>query len=143
MKPRVLVVSLTILAAAAAGAAGIAAAGSDPPRRAPLTLPAADSFRTGPCRDAAEPILALGRLTYDRDGATKLPATDYPFLKEQADKLAAVRDRAEPALQERFAAVLTAIGFVRIRPGAAYDPQLIEDLESARASLQNTCVTQG
>jgi hypothetical protein len=143
MKARVLVVSLTMLAAAAAGAAGIAACGSDGPQRAPLALPAAESFRAGPCRDAADPILALGRLTYDRDGATALSAGDYQILVEQAQKLVAVRDRAEPALQEPMTAVLTAIGFVRIRPGRTYDPQLMKDLEAARANLQNTCVDQG
>jgi hypothetical protein len=143
MRPRLLAVALTILATAAAGAAGIAACGSDAPERAPLTLPAADSFRTGPCRDAADPILALGKLTYDRDGAPSLQASDYQVLVEQAQKLLAVRDRAEPAMQERIQAVLTAIGFVRIRPGKTYDPQLMKDLESARATLQGTCVDQG
>jgi hypothetical protein len=128
---------LLIIAALAAGPAGC---GADPPRRAPLTLPAADSFQPGACRDAADPILALGRLTYDRDGVKSLSAGDYTILVEQGEKLIGVRDRTEPALRERVNAVLSAIGFVRIRPGKAYDPQLMKDLETARAALQSACV---
>jgi hypothetical protein len=144
MKARVLAVSLTITAlAAAAGLAGLAACGADKPDRPPLVLPAAGDFKGGVCRDAADPILALGKLTYDRAGAKKLPAADYPFLVQQNDKLIAVRDRAEPAVKDRLNAVLQAIGFVRIRPGKAYDPQLMTDLETARAALQSECVDQG
>jgi hypothetical protein len=144
MKARVLTVSLILAAlAGAAGVTGLVACGADGSDRPPLTLPAADSFRPGACRDAAGPVLALGKLTYDRAGATSLPAADYPFLVEQSDKLLAVRDRAEPAVLERVNAVLTSIGFVRLRPGKAYDPQLMTDLESTRAALQSECVRQG
>ena len=144
MKVRVLAVSLTIAAlAGSAAVAGLVACGADTPDRAPLVLPAAGDFKPGACRDAADPILALGRLTYDRAGAKKLPARDYPFLVQQNDKLVTIRDRAEPAVRDRMNAVLMAIGFVRIRPGKAYDPQLMTDLESARAALQSECVGQG
>src|SRR5262245_34981376 len=108
MRARVLAVSLTL--AALAGSAGLARCGADHPGRPPLTLPSADSFRPGACRDAADPVLALGKLTYDRAGARTLPAGDYRLLVEQSDKLSAVRERAEPAVQERVSAVLTAIG---------------------------------
>jgi hypothetical protein len=141
MKARVLTVFLTIVAFA--GAAGVAGCTADKPGRPPLALPAADSFKPGVCRDAADPILALGKLTYDRAGAKKLAASDYAFLVEQGERLLAVRERAEPALQERMNGVLAAIGFVRIRPGKVYDPQLMTDLETARAALQSECVKQG
>jgi hypothetical protein len=142
MKARVLTVSLILAAlAGAAGVTGLVACGADD--RPPLKLPAADSFRPGACRDAADPVRALGKLTYDRTGAKSLPAGDYPFLVEQSDKLLAVRDRAEPAVLERVNAVLTSIGFVRLRPGKAYDPQLMTDLENTRAALQDECVRQG
>jgi len=144
MKVRVLAVCLTITAlAGSAAVAGLAACGADQPGRAPLVLPAASDFTPGTCRDAADPILALGKLTYDRAGATTLPAGDYPFLAQQNDKLVPVRDHAEPAVRDHLNAVLTAIGFVRIRPGKAYNPQLITDLEAARAALQSACVKQG
>jgi hypothetical protein len=143
MKARVLALSLTIAAlAGSAGLAGLAGCTADKPGRPPLTLPAADQFKTGVCRDSADPILALGKLTYDRAGAKTLPVGDYQFLVEQGEKLIAVRDRAEPAVLERMNAVLAAIGFVRIRTGKTYDPQLMVDLETARAALQAECVGQ-
>ena len=141
MRARLFAVTLTIAALAPAGL--LAGCGPDRPDRPPLTLPAAGDFRPGACRDAADPIRALGQLTYDRAGARTLPATDYPFLVEQSDKLVAVLERAEPAVRERLDAVLTAIGFVRIRPGKTYDPQLLTDLEIARATLQSECVRPG
>jgi len=113
MKARAFAVSLTI--AALAPASLLAGCGADNPARPKLTLPAADSFRAGACRDAADPILALGRLTYDRADAT---------------------------VQERMNDVLAAIGFVRIRTGKTYDPRLMTDLETARAALQTECVRQ-
>jgi hypothetical protein len=144
MKARVLTVSLILAAlAGAAGVTGLVACGADGSDRPPLTLPAADSFRPGACRDAADPVLALGRFSYDRAGAKTLPASDYAFLVEQVDKLLAVKERAEPAVLERVNALLTAIGFVRIRPGKAYDPRLMTDLEDTRAALQDECVRQG
>ena len=144
MKARVLTVSLILAAlAGAAGLTGLVACGADGSDRPPLKLPAADSFRPGACRDAADPVLALGKLTYDRAGAKTLPAGDYPFLVEQTDKLLAVKERAEPPVLERVNALLTSIGFVRIRPGKAYDPQLMIDLENTRAALQAECVRQG
>src|SRR3954453_13515947 len=85
MKARAFAVSLTI--AALAPASLLAGCGADNPARPKLTLPAADSFRAGACRDAADPILALGKLTYDRAGKKALPAEDYTFLVEQGEKL--------------------------------------------------------
>jgi hypothetical protein len=140
MKARAFAVSLTI--AALVPASLLAGCGADNPARPKLTLPAADSFRAGACRDAADPILALGRLTYDRAGRKTLPAGDYPFLVEQGEKLLAVRDRADATVQERMNDVLAAIGFVRIRTGKTYDSRLMTDLETARAALQTECVRQ-
>lgn len=136
MKARVLALCTTIAASLLAGC-------TDGPDRPPLALPATDQFRPGVCRDIADPVLALGHLTYDRAGATKLPTGDYPFLAEQGGKLLAARDRADAPTQDRLTAVLTAIGFVRLRTGKAYDPHLMTDLETARAALQAECVRPG
>lgn len=122
--------------------AGAAACTRDRPARPPLTLPAADRFRPGACADAADPVLALGRFTYDRAGADRLPRADYPFLAEQSRRLVAVRDatQTDPAVRDRLVTLLISLGFVRVRPGAAYDPTLLSDLETARAAVQDTCV---
>jgi len=109
--------------------------------RAPLAQPAPEQFSPGVCRDAADPILALGRFTYDHDGDRKLEKADYAELTANGEKLLAVRDKAQPAVTERISAVLTSIGYIRVRPGATYDPQLLRDLETARKALQDSCVT--
>jgi hypothetical protein len=141
MRTRTVAVVLISLAVAVTAVA-IGAAVTGGPRRPPLKLPAASAFPEGTCRDAADAVLALGRFTYDNAGAKRLPAASYPFLKQRSEQLAAVREGAEQALSGRIDAVLTAIGFLRLRPGKAYDPQLLRDLETTRADLQQTCVSQ-
>ena len=133
---------LISLAVATVAAVAVGAAVTGDPRRPPLRLPAASAFPAGTCRDAADAVLALGRFTYDNADASRLPADSYPFLRQRAEQLAAVGEGAEQALSGRIDAVVTAIGFLRLRPGKAYDPQLLRDLEAARADLQQTCVSQ-
>jgi hypothetical protein len=132
--------STRVLASALAAAAIAVFAAGCGAGRPPLSLPAADSFRAGTCRQAADPVLALGRFAYDRDGAKSLAEADYTLLVDQGNKLLALRDKAEPDISRRISAVLTSIGFVRIRPGTSYDPQLLRDLEAARLQLQNACL---
>ena len=141
MRTRVLI-SLAVATVAAAAAVAVGVVVTDGPGRPPLKLPAASAFSAGTCQDAADAVLALGRFTYDNADASRLPADSYPFLKQRAEQLAAVREGAEQALSGRIDAVLTAIGFLRLRPGKAYDPQLLRDLETTRADLQQTCVSQ-
>ena len=141
MRTRTVAVVLISLAVAVT-AVVVGAAVTGGPRRPPLELPAASAFQEGTCRNAADAVLALGRFTYDHADAKRLPAASYPFLKQRSEQLAAVREGAEQALSGRIDAVLTAIGFLRLRPGKAYDPQLLRDLETTRADLQQTCVGQ-
>jgi hypothetical protein len=54
----------------------------------------------------------------------------------------AAPDPRQQALSPRIDAVLVAIGFMRLRPGKAYDPALLRDLEAARADLQGACVSR-
>jgi hypothetical protein len=158
MKVRTVALALTLVAAVVV----VAAAATGGAHRPPLRLPAASAFPDGPCRDVAGPVLALARFTYEHEGEAGLPASAYPFLRQRGEELVmtrkalsgsggsgsggagqqGARDSAEQALSARIDAVLTAIGFVRLRPGRAYDPQLLRDLETARAALQKTCVTQ-
>jgi hypothetical protein len=148
MKVRTVTVALTVAAGAMVAAVAVT---TDDPRRPPLRLPAASAFPPGPCRDAADVVLSLGRFTYQHTGASSLPADAYPFLRQRAEQLAANRNVADgqvaedplrQALSTRIDAVLTAIGFLRLRPGKAYDPALLRDLETTRADLQQTCVSQ-
>jgi hypothetical protein len=142
MRTRTVAVAVVSVVVAVVTAVAVGAAVTDGPRRPPLSLPAASAFPEGTCRDAADAVLALGRFTYDHTGASRLPAGSYPFLKQRAEQLAALREGAEEALSGRIDAVLTAIGFLRLQPGKAYDPRLLRDLEAARTDLQQTCVSQ-
>jgi hypothetical protein len=111
--------------------------------RPPLVLPAADAFRPGVCRDAAGPISALGRFSHRRALAKRLTDGDRAELATQSGLLVPLRDRvqpaAEPMLADQMVTLLAAIGFVRIRTGPTYDPQLLRDMETARVAVQSTC----
>jgi hypothetical protein len=133
---RGIAVGLAVLAAGPLAACGT---GSRQPARPPLSLPAADTFHAGTCRRAAGAILALGGFSYAHDGAKRLTDADRAELSTQGNQLAPLRDSAEPPVAQRLGAVLTAIGFVRIRTGPTYDPSLLRDLEAARTSLQAAC----
>jgi hypothetical protein len=93
--------------------------------------------------DAAGPVLALGRFTYRKANARRLSDADRAELAAQSQRLVPVRDRvdgtAEPVLADQIGALLAAIGFVRVRTGPTYDPQLLRDLETARVQVQRTC----
>ncbi len=140
MRIRLMAVAVVVGAAGAAIAIGA---------RPGLELPEASAFHDGRCRRSADAVLALGRFTYRHADAETLPSDAYPFLRQRAEELAAVRNMADSqvdpvqqALSPRIDAVLTAIGFIRLRPGRTYDRQLLRDLESARSDLQRTCTDQ-
>ena len=133
--------TVALLAAVAAFSAACSDDRSGTRDRAPLTQPAPERFASGACRDAADPILALGRFTYTHEGAKTLGKAEYAELTAQGEKLIPVRERAEPAVADKISAVLTSIGYIRVRPGKSFDPALLRDLETARTQLQNACVT--
>lgn len=108
--------------------------------RAPLQLPDAGKFEVGTCATIADPVLALGRFTYEKAGA-QLNDADRAEMVVQGQKLVDAKDKAEPELAEQMMDVLMHIGFVRIRTGKAYDPKLLVDVETARIKLQTTCTT--
>jgi hypothetical protein len=108
--------------------------------RQPLQLPDAGTFEVGTCSTIAEPVLALGRITYEKAGV-QLTDADRAALVVEGEKLVTARAKAEPELAEAMMNVLMHIGFVRIRTGKAYDPQLLADVETARQKLQTTCTT--
>jgi hypothetical protein len=139
---RVLGVTLAV-AATAALSAGCTGGAARLTARAPLTLPAADGFHSGVCRDAADDILALGQFSYDHAGAKRLSDADRADLTARSDRLVLLRDRlrgaADPVLADQMGGLLAAVGFVRIRTGRTYDPQLLRDMEAARVQVQKTC----
>jgi hypothetical protein len=134
---RVAALLLAVFALAGCSAGGaMAGKGKDRP---PLSLPAADSFKAGTCRDAADPILALGKFSYDHADATQLTVAERAQLVDHGNKLVALRETADPAVAERMSELLTSIGFVRIKVGTTYEPRFLQDLESARMKLQTAC----
>jgi len=108
--------------------------------RPPLQLPDAGKFEVGTCSTIADPVLALGRFTYEKVGV-QLTDADRAALVVEGEKLVTAKATAEPALADQMMDVLMHIGFVRIRTGKAYDPQLLVDVEAARQELQTTCTT--
>jgi hypothetical protein len=133
------VAALLLVAFALAGCSAGGAMAGKGKDRAPLTLPAADSFKTGTCREAADPILALGKFSYDHADATQLSVAERAELVDNGNKLLALRDKADPAVAERMSELLTSIGFVRIKVGTTYEPRFLQDMEAARMKLQNAC----
>ena len=128
--------------AAVAGAASVAGCTGDSGTgdRAPLALPAASAFKAGTCATIADPVLALGRFTYDKAGK-KLSVDDRAAMVAEGEKLRVARDSAEKPIADQISALLMNIGFVRVRVGDTYDPKLLVDVETARTSLQSTCTT--
>jgi hypothetical protein len=136
---KTLVVVAALCALAAAGCS--AKTGGGTANRPPLQLPDASTFKTGTCATIADPVLALGRFTYENAGATKLTDEHRAELVVQGQKLVDVKDSASPEMQEMMMDVLMHIGYVRIRTGKTYDPQLLTDVETARQKLQTSCTT--
>ncbi|HET6213229.1 MAG TPA: lipoprotein [Micromonosporaceae bacterium] len=128
-----------LTAVIALSVAGCSAHGGTANRPA-LHLPDPSAFTSGTCSTIADPVLALGHFTYDKATA-RLTDADRAELVVQGEKLKAARESAEPALADQMMDVLMHIGFVRIRPGKAYDPQLLADVETARQRLQGMCTT--
>jgi hypothetical protein len=130
---------MTAICLAACAAGLLAGCDAGKPDRPPLALPAADRFQAGACRDAADAVLTLGRFAYDHDGAKRLSDADRAELAAQSDRLVPVRDGATEPLSGQLRDLLAAVGFMRIRTGPTYDPQLLRDMESARMTVQSAC----
>ena len=131
-----------LLTTALAGAltATLAACGTTGPSRGPLGLPLASTFKTGTCHDVAEPVLGLGVFAFQRDGAKSLSTADRRKLADTSTRLVALRAEADPGLANPLTGLLTSLGFVRLRTGKTYDPQLLRDMDSARVQVQEVCV---
>ena len=110
-------------------------------KRPPLKLPAAESFKTGTCRDASGAILAMGRFTYDHASDKSLSKEDRGKLKESSDQLRKLSQPPADPLRQQLTDVISAAGWILLRVEPTYDPQLMRDLEVARGKFQQTCVS--
>jgi hypothetical protein len=105
-----------------------------------LVLPAVDRFAPGVCRDAAEAVRSLARLTH-RDDVTALSVADRAELRRVQDRLVALRPAATAEVREPIETVVLSLGYLRIRlDSRTAEPQYLRDVEAARALLQKTCV---
>jgi hypothetical protein len=135
MTPRALVTTLAALLVL-----GTAACSDAEPRR-PEKLPTAAEFMAGTCRSAAEPVLELARLAARNDGAKSLSQPDRATLATRQRELLALILSADTTLASQLTALTTAIGFVRLRSDSqTYEPALLAGLNTARRTVQATCV---
>jgi hypothetical protein len=106
-----------------------------------LALPAVDRFTPGACRDSAEAIRSLARLTHGDDVAA-LSAADRDELRRAQDRLVALRAAATADVRTPMEAVILAVGYLRIRlDSRTAEPRYLRDVEAARAQLEKACVS--
>jgi len=106
-----------------------------------LVLPAVDRFAPGACRDAAEAVHSLARLTH-RDDVAALTATDRAELRRVQNRLVTLGPVATADVREPIEAVILSLGYLRIRlDSRTAEPRYLRDVEAARARLENTCVS--
>ncbi|GAA4935999.1 hypothetical protein [Actinoplanes utahensis] len=138
-----------ILAAGLTTAAALVTAGlvltrqPTPPRPAqpPLVLPAVDRFAPGACRDAADAVLSLARLTHGRE-VTELSAADRAELRRVQDRLAMIAPGADEGVAEQVNAVIVTVGYLRLRlDSRTAEPRYLTEVETARSLLEKTCVS--
>ncbi|MEU4557158.1 hypothetical protein AB0F72_02130 [Actinoplanes sp. NPDC023936] len=108
-----------------------------------LVLPAVEQFRPGSCRDAAEAVRTLARLTH-ADDVTTLTAADRTELRRVQERLDTLRPAAPAEVREPMAAVVLSLGYLRLRlDSRTAEPGYLHDVETARAALERTCVSAG
>jgi hypothetical protein len=126
-------------AAVLTGAVALAVRHAPPPEPR-LVLPAVDRFRPGACRDGAEAIRSLARLTHRGDVAA-LSAADRTELRRVQDRLVTLRPAAAAGVREPIEAVILALGYLRVRlDSRTVEPRYLSDVETARDRLEKACV---
>ena len=138
MKRPIIVAAVLTAAAVLIGAAALVLRRASPPEPR-LVLPAVDRFAPGACRDAAEAVRSLARLTHDDVAA--LSAADRAELRRVQDRLVTLRPAATADVREPMEAVILSLGYLRIRlDSRTAEPRYLRDVEAARALLEQTCV---
>ena len=136
---RPIIVAAVSAAAVLIGAVVLALRPAPPPEPR-LVLPAVDRFAPGACRDAAEAVRSLARLTH-RDDVAALSAADRAELRRVQDRLVTLRPIATADVREPMEAVILSLGYLRIRlDSRTAEPRYLRDVATARAVLEKTCV---
>jgi hypothetical protein len=132
-----------IIIVAAVLTAALVAAGllrGAPGARTAPALPAADRFAAGPCRDAADAVRALARLTRATDAAA-LSTQDRAELRRLQDRLVAARSAATGEVRSAMSEAVVSLGYLRIRlDSRTAGPEYLRQAEEARSRLENRCV---
>jgi hypothetical protein len=137
---RPIIVVITLTAAAVLIGAAALILRRDLPGEPRLVLPAAERFAPGACRDAAEAVRSLARLTH-RDDVAALTSADRAELRRVQDQLNTLRPAATAEVRKPLEAVVLSLGYLRIRlDSRTAEPQYLRDVEAARASLERTCI---
>jgi hypothetical protein len=140
VKRLIIVAAALTTAAVLIGAVALILRPTSPPEPR-LVLPAVDRFAPGACRDAADAVRSLARLTHGGDVAA-LSAADRADLRRVQDRLVAVRPAATADVRERMEAVILSLGYLRIRlDSRTVEPRYLRDVETARTQLETTCVS--
>ena len=124
-----------LTALALAGLVGCSSGGPD--------VPDESAFAEGTCRTAAADVRAVGQSLPDLGDGGAVDGDVRAGLREAHDRLRALADGAEPALQPVLAELNEKIGIVRIRAdGNTYEPQFGERLTEAYERVLETCTTR-
>ncbi|MEU4419829.1 hypothetical protein AB0F81_04335 [Actinoplanes sp. NPDC024001] len=135
---RLIVVAVVVLAAVLIGAGFLVTRRSSAPAAGPA-LPAPDQFAPGVCRDAADTIIALARVTRQTDAAA-ITVPDREELRTLQSRLWELRDQADGKVFDSMTETVLNIGYLRVRlDSRTAEPQYLEQAEAARARLEKTC----
>ena len=138
---RVIIVAAALTTAVALTGAVAAVLRPTSPSEARRVSPAVDRFAPGACRDAAEAVRSLARLTH-RDDVTALSVADRAELRRVQDRLVALGPGATAEVREPIEAVVLSLGYLRLRlDSRTAEPRYLRDVEAARTVLQQTCVS--
>jgi hypothetical protein len=133
------VVGATVSAVAAAVA--LATMRPTPPSDPRPVLPSVHQFAPGACRDAADAVLSLARLT--RLDVAELSVADRAELRRLQDRFVALRPAATDDVRATMEEVVLSLGYLRLRlDSRTAEPGYLRQVEQARARLQESCVDE-
>ncbi|TAL25915.1 MAG: hypothetical protein EPN99_00990 [Frankiales bacterium] len=106
-------------------------------------VPDESAFAEGTCRTAAADVRAVGQSLPELGDGGAVDGDVRAGLREAHDRLRALADGAEPALQPVLAELNEKIGIVRIRAdGNTYEPRLGELLAASYERVLEACTTR-